>query len=222
MGTWIPLLIEKEELLLEKRVNQGTKLPVIVAMGGLSGTGKDTLGNEILHRINSFLGIQLRKYNAGDFMRELAVNEGFPPEDLDEFVNKIKNDPIFSKKVDLFIEERTLAKAIEEGGVFTGRMAPFTIGDHGLTIFLEADPQIIANRLITDDKRPEYGCSVEQVVKKTLKRDKADKERLKRLYDVNFDELLERVELVLDTSQFTVEESVDNIFKAFQKKYVES
>ncbi|MFW9995281.1 MAG: AAA family ATPase [Candidatus Odinarchaeota archaeon] len=219
MGTWIPLLVIKEKELLEKRSKLGTNPPIVVAIGGLSGTGKDTLSNRILERINSDYGIQLQKYNAGDFIRELAVKNGFPPEDLDKFVDKVKDEPGFSRKVDIFIEEQTLTKAIEGGGIFTGRMAPFTIGNHGFTVFLKADPLVIANRLVNDENRAEYGCQEEQVARKIRKRDKADIERLKRVYSINFEKLLEKVDLVLDTCQLTIEESVEKIFSEFKKKF---
>lgn len=219
MGTLIPDLIPLEERLIRKKTEEGKEPSLIIALGGFSGTGKDTLSLKLMDRIKNEMGINFTKFNAGDFIREIAVNEGFAPEDLDKFVDKIKDNRDYSDKIDLFVEKQTLQKALELGGVFTGRMAPFTIGSNGFTVFLRADYNVIAQRLSKDRNRGEYGCPISEIAKKIVRRDKADKKRLMRLYGIDFDEMLEKVDLVLDSSRHSIDESSDRIYTAFRKYY---
>ncbi|MHA1167811.1 MAG: AAA family ATPase [Candidatus Hodarchaeales archaeon] len=217
MGTLIPVLVPLEERLINKRAEEGKKKPLIIAIGGFSGTGKDTLSLSLIERIRKEMGIKLNRYNAGDIIRDIAVKEGFAPRDLDKFVDKIKDDRDYSDKIDLKVEKQTLLIALEKGGVFTGRMAPFTIGGNGFTVFLRADYEIIAQRLSKDKNRDECGCPISKIAEKIRRRDKGDKKRLTRLYGIDFDKLLEKVDIILDSSHHSINESTERIYTAFKE-----
>ena len=100
MGTWIPDLFDLEKKLFQKLTLEKRSPPIIIAIGGFSGTGKDTLSLKLMERIEKDLGIRYEKYNAGDFIRKIAVEEGFPPAELDRFIDKIKDSREYSDNSD--------------------------------------------------------------------------------------------------------------------------
>ena len=189
MGTLIPRLkeFEKDLLIQNKEVIQDKKIPII-AIGGFSGTGKDTVALYVQEFFKSNHNLNLKIIHAGEFVRKIAQESGWEEKNMDEFMAHIKNtqDEEFANKVDLKIEKNALKTALLQGGIFVGRMAPFTIGTHGTTIWLEVSAKVIAERISNDKTRSEFGLNPDSLIKKIQSRDKTDGERLERIYNINF------------------------------------
>ena len=189
MGTFIPRLKDFENSLFNDFVQQiNENLNPIIAIGGFSGTGKDTVALFVKSFFQNNHNLTLKLIHAGGFVRKIAVESGWEEKNLDEFMAHIKNtqDEDFAKKVDIGIEKHALKTALLQGGIFVGRMAPFTIGTHGTTIWLEVAASVIAERISSDPERSEYHMDHEELINKIQSRDKTDGERLERIYEISF------------------------------------
>ena len=189
MGTFIPRLKDFENSLFNDFVQQiNENLNPIIAIGGFSGTGKDTVALFVKSFFQNNHNLTLKIIHAGEFVRKIAVESGWEEKNLDEFMAHIKNtqDEDFAQKVDIGIEKHALKTALLQGGIFVGRMAPFTIGTHGTTIWLEVAASVIAERISSDPEMSEYHMDHEELINKIQSRDKTDGERLERIYEISF------------------------------------
>jgi cytidylate kinase len=221
MGTFIPRLKEYEKTLLSQfsaDIRKNTN--PIIAIGGFSGTGKDTVAILARRYFELNLNISLNLIHAGEFVRKIAVESGWDEKNMDEFMAHVQNtqDDEFAEKVDLEIEKHQLKTAILKGGIFVGRMAPFTIGTHGTTIWLEVAAHIIAKRIANDPTRSEYRMNEEELVKKIQSRDKTDGERLERIYEISFRDK-KFFDLTLRNEGFSKKELELKINKLLSEKY---
>ncbi|MHA2225003.1 MAG: AAA family ATPase [Candidatus Hodarchaeales archaeon] len=209
MGTYIPLLCDYEKELYKKysAIIENRKTP-IVAIGGFSGTGKDTIARFIQSYFENKNQLSLKITGAGDIIRKIAVDSGWKEKNLDEFMKHIQKtkDKEFAEKVDLLIEKHALKNALLEGGIYIGRMAPFAIGSHGITIWLEVAARVIAHRISRDKNRAEYGMNEDELIRRIQLRDKTDGERLEQIYKISFREKKRDFDLVLRNEGYSLKE----------------
>jgi cytidylate kinase len=210
LGTWIKWLEIFEKDLLEKLApKELPKSKLVIAIGGLSGVGKDTLANSLQRLFKENFGTHLNIIVAGQTLRQLARQDGFHESDLDEYMKKITTERL-AEEVDRRIEQETLRKALtEEGDIFVGRMAPFTIGDWGFTFWLEADRNAIARRIVNDPNRAEFGMDEKEILKKLYKRDQTDSARLEEVYSIDIEEMIPKVNLILNTTHLDIIETAE-------------
>ncbi|MFX0123131.1 MAG: AAA family ATPase [Candidatus Hodarchaeota archaeon] len=220
MGTYIPLLHEYEQDLLKKFSTKIEKRKTpIIAIGGFSGTGKDTVALYVQLFFKKNHNISLKIIGSGDFVRKIAVKSGWEEKNLDEFmehVQKTQNED-FARKVDIEIEKHALKTALLEGGIFIGRMAPYAIGTHGITIWLEVAARVIANRISHDVNRSEYGMNEEELVQRIKSRDRTDGERLEQIYGISFRDK-KKFDLTLRNEGYTLEELKEKIDEFLRRK----
>jgi len=191
--TFLPFLFDYERKLVEK---YGIEKPLhpVIAISGFSGTGKNTHANLLRERILEEMGIDLEIFDAGKIVREIAVKSGISEDELYKFYKKYKN----LEELDKEIEKETLRKIILKGGIFVGRMSCFTAGKWGFKIWLTAPLEIIVKRIVSDPHRPEYGMDIEKAKEYIKKRDDIDKQRLEKTYGIKFDELVKKVDLIVE------------------------
>ncbi|MHA1991686.1 MAG: hypothetical protein ACW981_11555 [Candidatus Hodarchaeales archaeon] len=225
-GTQLPFLYEKEEELCKAQNLKLDDFPYrqlsgpVIAIGGYSGVGKDTLASGLKLLFKKKYRIDLRTIGAGTIMRNIAVDEGFDEAHLDAFLAKLKEDKEFGNEVDRRMEERTLTKAITmKKGIFIGRMAPFAVGGWGFSIWVKTDIEVNASRIISDPHRPEYGMNFEEVLNGLGTRDKEDKARLELNYETSLDNLIEKSDLILDNSNSDIDETLRIAFDATRRFY---
>ncbi|MHA1975138.1 MAG: AAA family ATPase [Candidatus Hodarchaeales archaeon] len=223
MGTFIPLLQEYEKEIFDKHLPQikQRKNPII-AIGGFSGTGKDTVAKFIHDFFQQKFGLSLTISGAGDFVRKIAVQSGFEERNLDEFMKYIKDNQNkdFAQKIDLEIEKHALRQALLEGGIFIGRMAPFAIGTHGLTIWLEVSSHVIADRISKDPQRSEFGMDTEELITRIKSRDHTDGSRLEEIYKISFRDK-KNFDLVLRNEGYSLDKLRRIIEDLLEKKITE-
>jgi cytidylate kinase len=223
MGTMIPRLQEYEAKLLTEYAEtiQKRKTPII-AIGGFSGTGKDTVAIFIRHYFESKHQIPLTITGAGTFIRKIAVESGWEERNLDEFMKHIKSsqDEKFGEEVDLKIERYALRMALLQGGIFVGRMAPFAIGTHGTTIWLEVTAPVIAARIARDSNRVEFGMSEQELIRRIRLRDSTDGDRLERIYGISFRDRY-HFDLTLRNEGMTIIQLEGTIKSLLDKKYTD-
>lgn len=220
MGTFIPHLRDYEESLLEKLSTKIEKRTTpIIAIGGFSGTGKDTVARFVQLYFKNHHKIFLKITGAGDFVRKIAVKSGWKEKNLDEFMKHIKKtqNEDFARKIDIEIEKHALKTALLEGGIFIGRMAPYAIGTHGITIWLEVAARVIANRISHDVNRSEYGMNEEELIQRIKSRDRTDGERLEEIYGISFRDK-KKFDLTLRNEGYSLEELNEKIAKFLSAK----
>ncbi|MFX0171143.1 MAG: cytidylate kinase family protein [Candidatus Hodarchaeota archaeon] len=189
MGTFIIRLQKYEKSLLEEYASViSNRTTPAVAIGGFSGTGKDTVASFVQLYFKENHDLFLKITGAGEIVRKIAVESGWEERNLDEFMKHIqtRKNHDFAENVDLKIEQQALKTALLEGGIFVGRMAPFTIGTHGTTIWLEVAARVIANRVSQDSNRSEFGMNENELVKRIQSRDRTDGVRLEKIYGISF------------------------------------
>jgi cytidylate kinase len=192
----------------------------VIAIGGFSGVGKDTLGSGLQKLLREKNKIELPILGAGNIIRTYAKELGYKESELDLFLMKSKSDEDFSRKLDYYIEEKTLTEALEKKhGIFIGRMAPFSIGRWGYTIWMETDLEEIAKRIIHDPLRAEYGLSYEEVLIKVINRDIADKERLERIYGIKLQNYISKVNCLLNNTKNDIPTTIMFAFKKIAQYY---
>ncbi len=221
METYIPYLKEYEKQLREEFssiINNRTT--PIVAIGGFSGTGKDTVAIFIHDFFKTTQKIDLKITGAGEFVRKIAVESGWNERNLDEFMEYIQQtqNEQFALKVDIEIEKRALKTALLEGGIFVGRMAPFAIGSNGLTIWLEVAAKVIAQRISRDKNRPEYGMDEFELIQRIKLRDQTDGKRLEGIYGISFRDK-KHFDLTLRNEGFSIKELKKKIDSLLNEKY---
>lgn len=221
METYIPYLKEYEKQLREEFssiINNRTT--PIVAIGGFSGTGKDTVAIFIRDFFKTTQKVDLKITGAGDFVRKIAVESGWNERNLDEFMKHIQQtqNEQFALKVDIEIEKRALKTALLEGGIFVGRLAPFAIGSNGLTIWLEVAAKVIANRISRDKNRPEYGMDEFELIQRIKLRDQTDGKRLEDIYGISFRDK-KRFDLTLRNEGFSIKELKKKIDSLLNEKF---
>ena len=216
--TFLPFLFEYEKELVKE---YGIEKPLhpIIAISGFSGTGKNTHANLLRERIAEEMGIELEVFDAGKIVREMAAKSGIGEDELDKFYSKFKK----LEELDKEIEKETLRKMIVEGGIFVGRMSCFTAGKWGFKVWLTAPLEVIAKRIVSDPHRPEYGMDVKKAKEYIKKRDETDKKRLEKTYGIKFDELIKRVDLVIENTGDirTVNEKMFVHVKKFLRSFLE-
>lgn len=163
MGTYIERFKGRVE------VEKGRDEPTI-AVSGFSGTGKSTFARVIAEELN------LEHIKPGEIFRKLAKEESIP---LEEYSKKRKDE------IDLKVDKRMLRKAKEGGYVLDGRLTAWVAGDYAdLKVYLKTDPKIAAGRVAERES-----LSKEEAYERIKTRDKADKKKYGKLYNIDFDDL---------------------------------
>ena len=196
--TLIPYLAPIEERLVRELGIRDKPFKPIIAIGGLSGSGKDTHALLLKRKLEWRVGLRLNVTVAGHFIRKLARMEGFSERDLDQFMMKYEFSEEYAEKIDKRVERETLENALRNGGIYVGRMAPFTIGKWGFTIWLLVSPEIAAQRIAKSKRRPERNLPFDLIMKKIIERNNTDIRRLERIYNINIQKLMENLNLVIN------------------------
>lgn len=221
MGTFIPLLQEYEKTIFKKYSDKiASRTDPIIAIGGFSGTGKDTVAQFVQSYFKKKFRRNIKITGAGDFVRKIAKDSGWNERNLDEFMKHIQttHDKEFAQKVDLEIEKHALKTALLNGGIFVGRMAPFAIGTNGLTVWLEVAASVISQRISSDSNRSEYGMDEEELIKRIRSRDRTDGARLERIYGISFRDK-KFFDLTLRNEGYSLQELKTIIEELLDKKF---
>lgn len=137
---------------------------MIVTISGLTGSGKNTLG-ELLSKE---LGYRL----VCPTFKDLAAREGIS---LMDFQKKAADDPDIDKKFDAALKEQAAAGNC----VITTWLGPWMV-DADVKIKLDASPEVRAERIAKRDS-----MSDEEALKHVKERDEENRERYMKLYSID-------------------------------------
>jgi cytidylate kinase len=168
----------------------------------MTGSGKSTVAKRLAEKYG------LNYFSGGNAMRVLAQEEGYDSEvrgwwETSEglsFLKQRMGDPVFDKKID----EKLLELAAEGNVVLDSWTVPWLLKD-GFKVWLEASPQVRAQRVVTRDF-----ISVEEALKALTEKDERTRQIYKSLYGFDLGHDLSPFNLVLATDEL----EPDDVFYA--------
>jgi len=151
---------------------------VRIAISGKSGCGNSTVSGLVADK----LGLVLINYTFKSIAQEMGIT-------FAEVCRRAEEDTCFDYKVD----KRQVELANSNPCVLGSRLAVWLLKNADLKVYLEADPNTRAARI---QKRE--GGEYDEIYKKTIERDRRDRARYLKLYDIDIDNY-GFVDLVIDT-----------------------
>lgn len=169
---------------------------MIVTISGRPGSGKSAVAG----RVASALGIE--HVSAGDFMREMAAERDLTILEL----SRLAED---GDAIDREIDARTVMLAGEGGSfVMDARLGWHFIPD-SYKVFLDVRPEVAARRIYSAQRGSEReNISLEDTLAAIQLRTESERMRYLMYYDLDYTDHT-RYDLVVDTSEHTLDEVVD-------------
>lgn len=168
---------------------------MIIAISGLTGCGKNTLGELLAKK----LGYKL----VCPTFKDLAEREGVS---LMEFQERAKEDPDIDKKFDEMLKEEAQGDC-----VVTTWLGPWIV-DADLRIRLDAPLETRAERIAERD-----GMKPEDALKHVKERDEGNRERYKRIYNIDiYDESV--YDVSLDSGKYKPEELLEMVLEIIERR----
>lgn len=174
---------------------------IIIAIDGMAGAGKGTVARFIADK----LGIE--HFSASDVFYQVADERNLEDHELSEEAEK---------ELDLEIDKRTLARALNNSCVVEGRIPCYAVGSYAdLKIRLKADPEERAERIKGREGVDENNA--EEIVRK---RDREDSRRYREYYGIDTEDL-EIYDIVVDNTELTIQQQNEMILEELKKQFPE-
>jgi predicted cytidylate kinase len=173
---------------------------MIIALGGKAGSGKSTVAKLLAKKLN------YRHYSMGDLQREIAKERNISIFKLGELEEK---DPQIDKEVDNL--QISLGNK-EDNFVIDSRLG-FHFIPKAKKIFLDANFEVRAIRILNDNARKEDNKNLEKAKENIKQREKSEILRYKKYYNLNpYDK--KKYDIVIDTSDGKPKQIVKNILSS--------
>ncbi|MDR2052927.1 MAG: AAA family ATPase [Treponema sp.] len=162
-------------------------------------SGKSGCGNTTISRLTAgALGLRFINFTFRALSEEKRMS-------LAEVLSLAAKDDSWDREVD----GRQVALAREDGGCVLGsRLAIWMLEEADLKVYLKARPETRAKRIVKRE-----GGSLEEVASFTAERDRQDRERYLRIYNIDNDDY-SFADLVIDTDDKDVDSIVKLIVEA--------
>jgi len=155
---------------------------LIVVIAGLHGVGKSVLSKALAERFG------LRRVSAGEMFRRMARERG---EDITSFSESASRDESIDREIDV----KVVQEALKGGVVVDSLLAAWFLKEKAhIKVYLKAPLEERVKRIAMRD-----GKSVEEAKRETLIRETSERDRFKRYYGVDIDDL-SVYDLVINTS----------------------
>jgi len=168
-----------------------------IAISGKSGCGNSTVSK----LLSQTLDLRMINYT----FRNMAQEQG---RELSELLKLAEHDTSWDKTLD----KRQVELAAGGNCILGSRLAIWLLKDAQLKVFLKASPEIRASRI-----QQREGGTFATVFKNTVERDRNDRERYLRLYQIDND-LYDFADLVIDVSDRKPEMILEDIIYALRVK----
>lgn len=177
---------------------------MIITICGKPGSGKSTVGELIAKE----LGYDYT--SVGDFMGEIAKERGM---DLMELLKVAREEDWVDKEVD--------KKNIEIGKSKDDVVVDARLGWHfipdSIKVFLDVSSQVAAKRIFKDQRDDEAPQKTVEGMENAIKeRMESEKARYKKWYGLDIYDL-SNYDILVDTSDMTVEEIVDDVLRSIER-----
>ena len=180
---------------------------MIIAISGKAGSGKSTVARMLSKKLG------LKHYSIGDLMREMASEKGMSLLELNKQAEK-------EKSIDLELDNRLkeLGKT-KDNFVIDGRLTAFFIPNAEVRIFLNADSNIRAERILNDKRKQEKTIDVKETMINIKRREESEKKRYRNYYGADYmDKKL--YNYTADTTSLTADKVVEGIIKFIESRKI--
>jgi len=172
---------------------------LVITVSGPHGSGKSTYAKALAESLN------LRYVSAGMIFRQMARERGMS---LEEFGILAARD----RQIDLMIDQRTRREAEAGQVVIDAQLAAWIVNDLANVKLLLTAPDTIRYKRIADRE----GIATSLAAEETKNREKIQRERFKRYYNIDVDDL-NIYDLKVDTGLTSVEETKTEIVEAVKR-----
>ncbi|MFW6368796.1 MAG: (d)CMP kinase [Spirochaetota bacterium] len=172
---------------------------VRIAISGKSGCGNSTTSRRVAHALD----YPMINYTFHSIAEERNVA-------FEEVCRWAEEDPSW----DLYVDKRQVEMAEDAGNCVLGsRLAIWMLESADLTVYLTAPLSVRAGRI-----HEREGGSLERVEHETAERDRRDRERYMRLYNIDNDRY-EFADLIIDTTDLSQQEVADHIVRDVGRRF---
>ena len=177
---------------------------MIITISGTAGSGKSTVASEIAKELN------LEYHSTGNLMRDMAKEKGMT---LLELSKKAEEN----KSIDKELDEKQIKLGKEKDNfVIEGRLSAHFIPHADFKIFLDADTEIRAKRIMEHKRHDEKSEDMNEMLMIMDTREKSEKQRYKKYYDVDYMDK-NQYDFCIDTSKKNANEIVREILSIVRK-----
>lgn len=175
-----------------------------ITIAGNPGSGKSSVSKVLAERL------KLKRYSAGDFMREIAKKRGLSIIELSRIAEG-------DESIDREIDERTKQIGKEEDDFVMDTRLGFHWIEDSVKVFIKVNEKTGAERVLKQKRDEEKFKDVKDAVAEIKRRMESEKIRYMDLYGIDcYDESL--YDIIIDSSKISVEEVVDKIVKGIKTK----
>ena len=181
---------------------------MIITISGDIGSGKSTTGKLLRERLN------YNYLSTGAIQRQIAQDMGLTTLELNKLTESRKD---IDDKIDGYTKALNDAR---ENYIVDSRLAWHFIPS-SYKVFLLCDEQIAAERISKDlnRKSDEENRNVQFLIKKIKERRRSERERFKKIYDIDFEDL-SNYDQIIDSAYFLPEEIVNLILEGIENYYL--
>ncbi|MBU1199308.1 MAG: cytidylate kinase family protein [Nanoarchaeota archaeon] len=178
---------------------------MIITISGRAGSGKSSVGRALAKKLG------YKFYSAGDVRRDFANSKGLTLAQLNE---QAINDPTSDYLVDDYMKHMADS---EDNFVIDAWLGFYCFPD-SVKIFLEAKGMVRAKRIFERGSYEEKPKNVSEALRVINAREDCCLKRYDKLYGLENAYNYNHYDLVLDTSDNTVVQTVDEIYRFVQNK----
>ena len=176
---------------------------LVIVVSGPPGAGSSTIAKKLAEKLN------LRYYSPGKTYKSY-LNEKEAKAALDFWQTSFGS----SKELHRRLDEDQVKVAREGNVVICGKLSIYFLKDIAdFKVWLDVPLEVRAKRTAERDKIPKT-VALEEI----KKRQELEREKWKKIYGFDYFELKNYADLVIDSSNLTVEETVDRILKSLKTK----
>jgi CMP/dCMP kinase len=173
------------------------KSGIKIAISGKSGCGNTTLSKLVAERY----GLQFINYTLRNMAQEMGMN-------LEDLLRLAEADEQWDRKLDA--KQRELSAP--GNCVLGSRLAIWLLPDADLRVYLQASPEVRGARIFQ-----RQGGDRMRTVAETQERDRRDRERYLRLYQIDNDDF-DSADLILDSGVLSPEALLAQINQALRQR----
>ena len=177
----------------------------IITIAGDLASGKSRVTDKLKNDLNFEI------YRNGEYVRKLAKEKGL---DITSFNAYLKEHPEIDEQIE---KSASLYADTHDNLIVDARLGWYSIPE-SFKVYLKVDIDIAAKRAFNDEKRKETERfdTIEEQKQDIIKRFKMENERFFKLYGIHKEDM-SNYDLVVDTSNNTIEETAELIETEFKK-----
>ncbi len=177
---------------------------MIISLSGKPGAGKSVVAKLLAQKLN------FKHYSSGDFTRKIAEKKGIT-------ILKLAKLEETNKAIDKQVDEQQIELGKKEDNFVIDSRLGFHFIPHSKKIFLDANFEIRAKRILKDKKRKEDNPDIKKAKKNIKERENSEIKRYKTYYNIDLYNP-SNYDLIIDTTKIDIEQTVSQIMDFLNKK----